>query len=354
MEQAQEHEKANGRVGLANLGQTCYINAVVQSLRYSPELANYLINEKHKAHLKMDRVSAPVVAEMADVIKSMWTADVRFKATMAPRGFINAITRASRDRDFSILSGDQADAGELLQFLIESLHSGVARSVKMDVVGIPKSQLDELHIKSLESWSAFHAKEYSPIIDHFYGQTLTTMTCQRCKSKSNTFEPWVMLKVPVKKEKGSISDCITEFLEPETLPDYRCTKCGEDTKGPALKEHTISRLPSNIIIQFKRFQNNGSKVRSKVDINIEATNMTQWLSFPGVSRNTNPVYTTYAIVEHHGSSRGGHYINYSRHGSGWLCYDDQNIYPVSSDKVVNDDTYILFMTNKPHELEWIK
>jgi ubiquitin C-terminal hydrolase len=163
-----------------------------------------------------------------------------------------------------------------------------------------------------------------------------------------------MLKVPVKKDKGSISDCITEFLEPETLPDYCCTKCGEDSRGPALKEHTISRLPSNIIIQFKRFQNNGSKIRSKVDINIEATNMTQWLSFPGVSRNTNPVYTTYAIVEHHGSSRGGHYINYSRHGSGWLCYDDQNIYPVSSDKVINDDTYILFMTNKPHELEWIK
>lgn len=347
-------EKANGRVGLANLGQTCYLNAVFQSLRYCPDVANYLINERHKQHLKMDRISAPVVTETADVMKSMWTADVRFRATMSPRGFINAITRAAKDRDFSILSGDQADAGELLQFFIESLHAGVARSVKMDVVGEPKTPLDILHIKSLESWSKFHAKEYSPIIDHFYGQTLTTMTCKRCNAKSNTFEPWVMLKVPIKKEHRSISDCITEFLEPEEIPDYNCEKCGLDSKGPATKEHTISRLPSNIIIQFKRFAYNGSKIRGKVDVNIEATNMSQWLAFPGVSRNVNPVYTTYAVVEHHGSSRGGHYINYSRHGPNWLCYDDHNINQVPSDRVINEDSYILFMTNKPHHLEWIK
>jgi len=350
----QMEEKANGRVGLANLGQTCYINAIVQSIRYSPELAQYFINDKHKQHLKMDRISAPVVTETADVIKSMWIADVRFKATMAPRGFINAITRAARDRDFSILSGDQADAGELLQFLLESLHSGVARSVKMEVIGLPKSPLDLLHIKSLESWGQFHAKEYSPIIDNFYGQTLSTLTCKRCDSKTNTFEPWCMLKIPVRKEPRSINDCITEFLEPEQIPDFRCATCGTDTTGPAVKEHTISRLPSNIIIQLKRFGYDGNKIRSKVAVNQEATNMSQWLAFPGVARNTNPVYTTYAVVEHHGGSRGGHYINYCRHGSDWLCYDDQNIYPVTSDKVINDDTYILFMTNRPHELAWIK
>jgi ubiquitin C-terminal hydrolase len=347
-------EKANGRVGLANLGQTCYLNAVMQSIRYCPELITYFINEKHKAHIKMDRISAPVVVETADVIKGMWTADVRFRASMAPRGFINAVTRASRDRDFSILSGDQADAGEFLQFLIESLHSGVARSVQMDIVGSAKSALDELHIKSLDSWRDFHKKEYSPIIENFYGQTLSTVTCKRCSTKTNTFEPWAMLKVPVSKEHQTINDCITKFLEPEQIDDFRCSKCGTDSTGPATKEHTISRLPPNIIIQLKRFQNNSQKIRSPVSVNLEATNMTKWLSFPGVSRNTNPVYSTYAVVEHHGSSRGGHYINYSRHGDKWLCYDDTNIEAVSSDRVINDDTYILFMTNKPHSISFIK
>ena len=347
-------DKANGRVGLANLGQTCYLNAVMQSIRYCPEVANYFINDKHKQHLKMDRISAPVVVEMADVVKGMWTADVRFRASMAPRGFINSITRASRDRDFSILSGGQADSGEFLQFLLESLHYGVARSVQMDVVGLAKSKLDELHIKSLESWRQFHQKEYSPIIENFYGQTLCTVTCSRCSNKTTTFEPWAMLKVPVPKDSQTINDCITEFLEPEQIPDYECSTCGIGTKGPATKEHTISKLPPNIIIQLKRFKSNGNKIRGLVKLNLESTNMSNWLSFPGTSRNTNPIYTTYAVVEHHGGSRGGHYINYCRHGDKWLCYDDTNIGVVDSDRVINEDSYIIFMTNKPHSLPWIK
>lgn len=347
-------EKANGRVGLANLGQTCYLNSVIQCIRYCPELVSYFINENYKRHLKMDRISAPVVVEMADVVKGMWTADVRFRASMAPRGFINSITRASRDRAFSTLSGSQEDAGEFLQFLLESLHSGVARSVQMDVVGIAKSNLDESHIKSLESWRDFHKKEYSPIIENFYGQTLTTVTCNRCKTKSNTFEPWAMLKVPVSKDTQTINDCITEFLEPEQIPDYQCSNCGLDTKGMAIKEHTISKLPPNIIIQLKRFKNNGNKIRGNVTFNLEGTNMSSWLSFPGTSRNTNPVYTTYGVVEHHGGSRGGHYVNYCRHGDKWLCYDDTNINVVDSNKVINEDTYIIFMTNKPYSIPWVK
>ena len=76
--------------------------------------------------------------------------------------------------------------------------------------------------------------------------------------------------------------------------------------------------------------------------------MSQWLSFPAVARNTNPVYTTYAVIEHHGNPRGGHYIAYTRHNDKWLCYDDTSINYVDESKVINDDTYILFMTNKPY------
>jgi len=343
-------EKANGRVGLANLGQTCYINAVVQCLRYSPELMKYFLSGDYKQHLKMDRRQAPVVVETQDVMKGMWTADVRFRASMSPRGFLGAINRAlEKDRGREILSGNQADSAEFLQFLLESIHYAVARPVKMDIVGVPRSVFDELHIKALESWRVFHQKEYSCIVDNFYGQTLTTVTCKRCDNKTPTYEPWLMLKPPVENGKRqTLSECMTTLFEPETLSDYRCSKCGVDSTGPAIKEHTLSRLPTNLIIQLKRFDYNGKKAKNHVDINLEATNMTQWLSFPAVARNNNPIYTTYAAVEHHGNPRGGHYIAYARHDNKWLCYDDTNINYVDSERVINDDTYILFMTNKPY------
>jgi len=343
-------EKANGRVGLANLGQTCYINSVMQSIRYSPDLTEYFLSEKYKLHLKMERRQAPVVVESVDVIKGMWTADVRFRASMSPRGFLGAINRAiEKDRGRDILSGGQADSGEFLQFLLESIHYAVARPVQMDVVGVSKNMYDDLHIKALESWRNFHQKEYSIIVENFYGQTLTTLTCKRCENKSPTYEPWLMLKPPVVADKPQeLSECITTLLEPETIPNYRCPKCGLDSEGPAVKEHTLSRLPSNLIFQLKRFDYNGKKAKNHVNVNLQATNMSKWLSFPAVSRNTNPIYSTYAIIEHHGNPRGGHYIAYARHNDKWLCYDDTNINYVDESKVINDNTYILFMTNKPY------
>ncbi len=343
-------EKANGRVGLANLGQTCYINAVVQSLRYSPDLNKYFLTGDYKQHLKMDRRQAPVVVETMDVMKGMWTADVRFRASMSPRGFLGAINRAiEKDRGREILSGDQADSAEFLQFLLESIHYAVARPVQMDIVGVSKNLNDELHIKALESWRDFHRKEYSCIVENFYGQTLTTLTCQRCQNKSPTYEPWLMLKPPVENNKRQVlSECITTLFEPETLPDYKCSKCGLDSEGPAIKEHSIARLPSNLIVHLKRFDYNGKKAKNHVEVNLQSTNMTQWLSFPAVARNTNPVYTTYAVIEHHGNPRGGHYIAYTRHNDKWLCYDDTSINYVDESRVINDNTYILFMTNKPY------
>ena len=43
-----EREKANGRVGLANLGNTCYINSIIQPLRYCKKLEQYFKSETFK------------------------------------------------------------------------------------------------------------------------------------------------------------------------------------------------------------------------------------------------------------------------------------------------------------------
>jgi len=345
-------EKAEGRVGLANLGNTCFLNVIIQSVRYCPELVGYLISGAYRIHLKPERKLAPIVDEIADVIKGMWDANVRPRASMAPRGFINAAARLSDDAGYPMLvSGAQSDAAEFLQFLLESIHSSVARQVQMDIVGTPKSVHDHTHIKALQSWSEFHRKEYSVVVDEFFGQTQTVATCKNCAAVSVKFEPWMMLKAPIPTDSDSrasvsLKTCIDTAFAKETLEDYKCDRCGRT--GPAELQGSISRLPPTLILVLKRFDNRNAKINRLVDVDIESTDMSPWVAFPGVLKKIAPVYKTFAIVEHHGSSRGGHYVSYAKHNEKWINYDDTSMNEASQKNLVNEGSYIFFMTRKPY------
>jgi hypothetical protein len=50
-----------------------------------------------------------------------------------------------------------------------------------------------------------------------------------------------------------------------------------------------------------------------------------------------------AVVEHWGSSHGGHYLMYNRQGEKWYRYDDNSVSEVAPDEVVNQDSYIALL-----------
>jgi ubiquitin C-terminal hydrolase len=350
-------QKANGRIGLANLSDTCYINVIIQCLRYCPDLTEYFLKEQYKEHLKGDRKPAKLVHEFADVISSMWKADVRLGASMSPKGFIHVASLLANDPTYNFtyqtLTGTQEDSSELLYFVLDSIHNALARKVKMDIIGKPKTPLDELHIKALEAWSAFYTKEFSVVIDTFFWQMQRTTVCSKCNNKTYRWEPNMAIKGGLSGSDQDIQSCIHNAFAEEKISDYHCLNCeknGDPKNVLATITSSISYLPSNIIIHLKRFENSGKKIRSNVSVNLEALNLSPWIAFPGVTRNKNTVYTTYAVVKHLGSTpRSGHYTSYVRHGDGWICYDDTSIRKVDSSEVINSDTYILFLTNKPYK-----
>jgi ubiquitin C-terminal hydrolase len=344
-----EPEKANGRVGLTNLGNTCFLNAGVQVLRYCPELVAYFHSDAYKQHMKADRKSTPIVEEVADVVKGLWRDDIKFRASMAPRGFVSTANRLCQDSPAyeDLATGGQQDASEFINFVLESLHMGLARQVQMEIVGNAKTKEDDIQIKALEAWTGFYKKEYSPIVENFFGQTMMTTTCDGCKFKGVRFEPWMMLKCPLPSSgTTTIDDCIGLALKSETVEDYKCDEC--KTRGTATRESFISRLPLHMIVMFKRFENSAQKIRTKVEFDLNNVDMSRWIAFPGVLRNAKPNYNAYGIVEHHGISRGGHYIAYTKHNDGWLNYDDTSITPAATASIVNQDTYVVMLTRKDY------
>lgn len=349
VDKTMDSDKANGRVGLTNLGNTCFLNAGVQVIRYCPELVAYFHSDTYKQHMKADRNSTPIVEEVADVVKGLWRDDIKFRASMSPRGFVSTANRLCQESPAyeDLATGGQQDASEFINFVLESLHMGLARQVQMEIVGNAKTKDDEIQIKALEAWTSFYKKEYSPIVENFFGQTMMTTTCDACKFKGVRFEPWMMLKCPLPASGATtIEECIGLALKSETVEGYKCDEC--KAHGTATRESYISRLPLHLIVMFKRFENSTAKIRTKVEFSLDNTDMSRWLAFSGVTRNAKPTYNTYAIVEHHGVSRGGHYVAYAKHNGTWLNYDDTSITPADPATIVNQDTYVVLMTRKDY------
>jgi ubiquitin carboxyl-terminal hydrolase 19 len=110
----------------------------------------------------------------------------------------------------------------------------------------------------------------------------------------------------------------------------------------------ISRLPPITIVTVKRFTNAGRKVRGTIDWNLSETDYSPYMAFrrdPFSDTRRPPIYETFAVIEHHGSSRGGHYRMYAKQDT-WFEYDDDSVRNVHPDSVITADSYIAFMMPK--------
>jgi ubiquitin C-terminal hydrolase len=247
---------------------------------------------------------------------------------------------------------EQGDAAECLQYILDSLHDAVHRRVRIGIQGTAASHEEQSQIKALESWSSFFSKEYSPIVENFYGQSQIKIRCNQCDNVSERYEPWMMMKVPIPGgdvgggEVPSFSVCMDAAHKPEEIEAYDCDICKK--RGPATMTTRISKLPNTLILVFKRFNNHGQKVRAEIDWGIDGMSLAPWLAFrrcPFTDRLARSNYRTFAVIEHSGSTRGGHYRMFSRQGAAaapWIEYDDDAIRTISdSRQIVSPDSYVI-------------
>ena len=331
------------RRGLVNLGNTCYLNSAIQALRHSKPFQDYFGTDAWISHEKPDRKDHALVqgavAVMRDFKEETATQPVR------PASLLHAFIKLGSDFNDEIRYGAQADAAEAVQILLDGLHTQQAREVRMDVSGRAITPDQGELIKSLESWASFFRKEYSPLVEQFYGQTQTRITCKGCGNKSTRYEPWGVLKLPIPNaEKAgapapNLAECLAAAMASETIDEYACDGCNK--RGPAVLEHAISRMPRHLILSLKRFTNTGAKVRARIAYDpdkIVLTDHRAWSSIQG-SANDRVMST----IEHMGSSRGGHYYMRAREGSEWIEYDDDRVGVAGMGGAAGLDTYMLFL-----------
>ena len=105
--------------GLVNLGNTCYLNSVVQALRFTPAFGEQLLN------MQESESSQPVLSSIKQLISCLTIPSACL--TVSPFDFLTT----SRPPWFA--EGEQQDCSEFLRYLLDTLHEQEKSSYNLAV-----------------------------------------------------------------------------------------------------------------------------------------------------------------------------------------------------------------------------
>jgi ubiquitin C-terminal hydrolase len=337
-------ESTKGYGGLLNMGLTCYANSVIQALRHSAKLA-WIFGENGQRTLFRENAS-PLRAKqqsctdsLANVVALLNNAEKN--QVVRPSDFWDKVHTVTDDTGYEHFARKMPhDAHEFYTFLIDTIHEATSIEVDMRVLADETT----LQARALAVWKRAFEKQYSPFVDQFYGLFHSTVTCEACGNASHTWEPFTSLKLsmPDGGDPPTLEDLLSGEWKPETIEDYACEKCAPARTTAQRKTH-IWRLPQYLTIVLKRFSYTGQKIRTKL-----APMPLLHMSFEPYFSNYSPEkvgkteYRLFAIVDHHGSSFGGHYTAQARHPKEdtWHVYDDESIIQTAA-PMFGETTYML-------------
>lgn len=355
--------------GLVNLGNTCYLNSVLQCLRHCRPLLRYLLGAEFErdrmCFLNRKPMERAFLAEFRNLMAQLEDVPTSPpQIAIPPREFLKLMVMFNR----TFAGGVQSDAQECLNTILQTLHSGLKLNVRISVdngdSSTPNAAFDQMR-KGLRQYES-HLKHdgYSSIEEVFGSQFESRITCDRCGHSWATFDPYSLVPVEIDPKGLTLNDCLDRFMSVEQLEDVICERCSgpERNKTTATKQFRLWTLPKVLIVQLKRFDPMMRKINQFIQVP-KVLNLTKYISHPRVvsQRQHNPaalqLYDLKGIVCHSGRLHGGHYTakcyrDASEHfPAGWYDYNDarvQHIPDAAVDKVLQSPlNYIMFYEMNP-------
>ncbi|GIY42901.1 ubiquitin carboxyl-terminal hydrolase 2 [Caerostris darwini] len=376
-------DKRGVRVGLNNLGNTCFMNAVLQCLCHTQPLVDYCIRGTYLSDINhRSPTHGDLVKVFAEFVKKI--SDSNSRGAISPYQLRTEVQRYAPR-----FSGDnQQDAQEFLRYLLQGIHDDINRvkckpSFKGDYGG-----------DAFKTWRRYRDTDDSLIVDLFAGQLKSTLKCMTCNNDSITHDPFWDLSLPIPEgyRNSSLRQCFNLFSSPEILDgsnktkiicliactsiknllqrkslrgkidsstnhtsnidtllchsksrkldcyNWFCEACKK--KSRSSKKIEVNKFPRVLVIHLKRFSASsyGQKLNMMIDCPQVLGNMSEFSAQNSIGDS----YVLYGVVDHDGSNNSGHYIAKCRnpYTKEWHEFNDSRVSKATN--IVTSKSYILF------------
>jgi len=337
-----EKYENKGISGLANLGNTCFINSCIQVLSHTYELNDFLNDGNYKTKLR-NKHDSVLLVEWDNLRKVLWDEN----CVVSPGKFIKTIQKVSELKGNDIFTGySQNDISEFLLFLIDCFHTSLSRGVKITISGKPENEKDKLAIECFEMIKNTYSKDYSEIWNLFYAVHVSEIIrLDNGKVLSVKPEPYFIINLPIppNNKKPTLIECFNHYVEGEIIENYK----DEDTKEifKIKKRILFWSFPNILAIDLKRFNNKSQKNQIFVHFPLDELDLSEYVI--GYKKNCYK-YELYGVCNHSGSTMGGHYTAYVKNANNkWYHFNDTSVSEVGlTESIVSPKAYLLFYRKK--------
>lgn len=321
-------------LGLRNLGNSCYLNSVLQCLTYTPPLANFCLRNHHSSSCTFMNGSNSSTCLFCLVEKRIARSLSVDLVSESPARIHSCLTLFAKH----FRQGWQEDAHEFLRYVIEACNNVCVKLHKF---------LSASKLRTRQDSQKLAKEEPRTVVKDIFGGVLQSQVkCLSCKAESNKLDEMMDLSLDVFKL-SSVKDALCRYFQPEVLDGsnkYKCEKCKKLTA--ARKQMSVSQAPNVLVIQLKRFENFfGGKIDRHISFEED---LELYSHMCRESQDQRPEYLLYAVIVHAGYSQdSGHYYSYVKdiHGK-WFCCNDAHVTSVSAKSVLSEKAYILFYVQK--------
>lgn len=337
-----------GRIGLTNIGNTCFMNSAIQCLVHIPEIKDLFLKLTELNKTKGLEISNNWI----NLVKALWNKEetvISIRPVTFYRSFCKYVISNGLDQ---FRGYGQNDVQEFIVLLFDILHESSKKRCNINISGNVQNEMDKYALEAAKTWQTHFQSGYSKIIALFYGQLRSSIIdIESENTLSNSYDPICDFHLPIPEDLTmfetndlvpDIYDCFEVYCEEEEIDDLFKHN---DKEYNIKKKLNIWKFPSILMITIKRYDMLMRKNNQLIEFPIYDLDVSKFSS--GYSSKYPTKFDLVGVCNHVGGLQGGHYYAYCKcKDNQWKKFDDKRVSDISEDSIVTNSAYVLFYRAK--------